>query len=92
MPDRINSPGMQRPRKIDPGIKAGIKNNTRIKMAIKKALRSGAKTIPQISAETSLPPDQITYHLMCMRKFGEIQAGDPDDRDEYYYYELKKDK
>ena len=42
--------------------------------------------------ETGIKTDIITYYLMSLRKFGEIESGDPDDLDEYFYYSLKAKK
>ena len=61
----------------------------RIKKLILKTLEDEPKTIPQISAETNLPADIVTYNLMTLRKYGAIVAGEIDDMDEYFYYQLK---
>jgi predicted transcriptional regulator len=61
-----------------------------VRKKIKKALAEGPKTIPQIATETGIPSHIITYTLMTCRKYGEIETGEPDDMDEYYYYQLKQ--
>jgi len=61
-----------------------------VRKKIKKALADAPKTIPQIALETGIPTHIVTYTLMTCRKYGEIEAGEPDDMDEYYYYQLKQ--
>ena len=60
-----------------------------IRKRIHQSIATDAKTIPQISAEISLPPATVTYHLMTCRKYGQIEVAGLDDNDEYYLYKLK---
>lgn len=73
-------------------IKAGVKAFAGVKRAIKKVLKEGEKTIPEIAGETGMSPADVTYYLMTMLKFGDVAAGDMDDDDEYYFYRLKREK
>jgi len=68
------------------------KEFTRIRKLILKSLETEPKTIPQIARESELPLDVVTYNLMTLRKYGEIEAGEIDDMDEYYYYKLVEKK
>ncbi len=70
-------------------VKAKTKEFVRIKKIILKVLESGNKTIPQISKETKISSDIITYNLMSLIKYGNIKPCEMDDMDEYYFYELK---
>lgn len=62
----------------------------RIKEAIITALESGPKSIPEVAKTASLPLPVVTYHIMSLKKFGEISVGELDENDEYYFYELPK--
>ncbi len=68
------------------------KEFTRIRKLILKSLETEPKTIPQIAQESELPLDVVTYNLMTLRKYGEIETGEIDDMDEYYYYQSVKKK
>ncbi len=60
----------------------------RIKEAIVAALESGPKSIPELAKTVNLPLPLVTYHIMSLRKFGQVAVGDLDENDEYYFYEL----
>ena len=77
-------------RTVPEEVKEKRKEFVRIKKLILKALETGEKTIPQISKEIELPLEVVTYHLMSLRKFYEIDEGEIDDMDEYFFYKLKK--
>ncbi len=68
------------------------KEFTGIRKLILKSLETEPKTIPQIAQESELPLDVVTYNLMTLRKYGEIETGEIDDMDEYYYYQSVKKK
>lgn len=76
-------------RTVPESARSKSKEYIRIRKSIKKALETGEKTIPEISRETGLSADVVTFYLMTLRKFHEIQEAGIDDRDEYYYYRLK---
>lgn len=77
-------------RTVDETVKEKSKEYIRVKKLIKKALEESEKTIPEISKETGLTQEVVTYYLMTMRKFHEVIEGEIDDMDEYFYYKLKK--
>jgi len=77
-------------RSVPDSLKEKRKAYNDVRKKIKKALAEGPKTIPQIASETGIPSHIITYTLMTCRKYGEIETGEPDDMDEYYYYQLKQ--
>lgn len=54
------------------------------------SLKSGEKTIPQISKDTGLELSEVTYYVMSLEKFGEIESGDVDDEDYFFYGITKK--
>jgi hypothetical protein len=77
-------------RQASPEAQAKRKEYADIRRIIKKSLESGDKTIPEIVAETKLNPETVTFYLMTMRRFHEVEVGEIDDMDEYYYYKLKQ--
>ena len=79
-------------RTVPEALRSLRKEYNQIRKQIKETLKTGAKTIPEIAQSTGITAAEVTYHLMTMRKFGEVEAGEPDDMDEYYYYQLKSDK
>ncbi len=62
------------------------KEQRKIIKAIKEALKSGPKTIPQIAEETGLKSDDVVWYLFSLRKYGEIQ--EVEEVDGYYTYKL----
>ena len=58
---------------------------------IKKGLKDGSKTIPELAKETGLKGDLILYYVSAMKKFGEInEAGHADGYFKYSLVEKKK--
>ncbi|MFH2143552.1 MAG: hypothetical protein ABIJ97_14090 [Bacteroidota bacterium] len=77
-------------RVASPEVKENIKVFNKLKKEIFNSLESGQKTIPEVAKDINVDIDVITYHLMTLIRYGSIVAGELDDNDEYYYYELKK--
>ncbi len=75
-------------RTVSSELKEKSKKYVQMKKAIKKALETGEKTIPEIASETGINQEDVTYYLMTMRKFHEVVEGEIDDMDEYFYYKL----
>ena len=60
---------------------------------IKKGLKEGNKTIPELVKETGLKGDRILYYVSAMKKFGEInEAGHSEGYFKYSLVEKKKKK
>ncbi len=57
--------------------------------SILKTLETEQKNIPQIAKDLNLPLPVVTYNLMTLVKYGYINPGEMDDKDEYYFYNLK---
>lgn len=58
---------------------------------IKKCLKDGSKTIPELSKETGLKSDLVLYYVSTMKKFGEIsEAGHEKGYFRYSLVEKKK--
>ncbi len=73
-------------RQVSDEVKASLKEYNRIKKMILKAIEAGPKSIPEISAESGLDQEVVTYHLMTMVKFKDVEVDSLDDMDEYYSY------
>jgi DNA-directed RNA polymerase specialized sigma subunit len=81
---------MKKEREVSAGLRERVKETAGIKKRIKLALEGKELTILEIAAETGINPEEVTYHLMTMRKFGEVEFVDDDDVDEYYSYRIKE--
>jgi len=81
---------IKKKRKVPDSVKAKLKEFTKLKKQILKSLEDGKKSIPEIVEEIKLPHDVVTFHLMTLLKYGDIEVDEIDDMDEYYYYKLKK--
>ena len=79
-------------RTVSEDVKEKRKEFARIKKLILKALETEPKSIPQIAQATKLPLDVVTYNLMTLRKYGDIETGEIDDMDEYFSYKLIQKK
>jgi predicted transcriptional regulator len=77
-------------REVSDKVKENLKAYNKIKKSILKALEDEPKSVPQIAKEIDIPQDMVTYHLMTLQKYGNIEVDDMDDMDEYYLYKLKK--
>ncbi len=77
-------------RVVSDELKERVKAITKINRMILSSLQESKKTIPEITIETKLEPQIVTYHLMTLLKYGKIETDEIDDMDEYYYYKLKK--
>ena len=81
---------MKKRRTVPGELRERVKRYAKIRKAILGELKSEPMTIPQIAERTGLGLETITYHLMTLRKFGEVETGDMDDMDEYYFYRIKE--
>jgi DNA-directed RNA polymerase specialized sigma subunit len=81
---------MKEQREVPVEVRERAKKYTAIKKSIKKALGDEELTILEIAEKTGMKPEEVTYYLMTMRKFGEVEFVDDDDVDEYYSYRIKE--
>ena len=77
-------------RQVPAAVKEELKQFNRMKRAIRQALADGPLTIPELAEKLSVSRHEVTYYVMSLRKYGIITAGEQDDMDEYYFYQLKK--
>ena len=57
---------------------------------LKGALADGPHTVPEVAAATGVDSKVVLWHLMAMKKYGEIVEGE--ERDCYFEYALKEDE
>lgn len=68
-------------------LKESFNEQQRIFKAIKAALKGGPKTVPQLAAECKLDAPKTMWHVMALRRDGDVvEAG---ERDHYLVYSLK---
>ncbi len=68
--------------------KARQKAHREARGLIGAALKAGSRTVPAIAAETHLPSPEVLWHVMAMKRGGEVvEAGRAGD---YFLYALKE--
>ena len=68
-------------------LKEYFNEQQRIFKAIKAALKAGPKTVPQLAAECKLEPPKTMWHVMALRRDGDLV--DDAEQDGYLLYRLK---
>ena len=69
-------------------MKAWLKDQQDVRKRMRAALAGGPRTVPDLAAECGLEGGRLLWHLMAMRRYGEVtEAG---ERDRYVLYSLKK--
>jgi len=81
---------VKKERQVSVAVKDNLKQYNRMKRAIRQALKEGPMTIPELADKLDINTADVTYYVMTLRKYGFITAGEQDDMDEFYYYQLKK--
>jgi predicted transcriptional regulator len=56
--------------------------------ALKKKLREGGKTVPELAAETGISTSDVMWYIAALKKYGEVVEGDKDGS--YFRYELAR--
>ncbi len=81
---------IKKERKVSEEARENLKTFNRIKKSILEALKEGPRTVPEVAEITGLPTPRVHWYLMTLRRYGEVVAGEQDDMDEYFTYELAK--
>ncbi len=68
-------------------LKEYFNEQQRIYKALRAALKTGPKTVPQLARECALDPPKAMWHLMAMRRHGEIL--EDAEQEGYLLYRLK---
>jgi len=95
MTETQTSPAKTRPRRpieelrerrggISPELKAYFTEQQRIFKAVRAALAKGPRTIPQLASDCNLPAPVVVWHVMAMRRYGEVLDGPEQDRQLLY--------
>ena len=66
-----------------------LKEQQQVRKLINKELETEPKTVPMLAEATNLPPTQILWHLMAMKKYGIVQEKEMEGQ--YYTYQLAKE-
>ncbi|OQX65170.1 MAG: hypothetical protein B5M51_01505 [Anaerolinea sp. 4484_236] len=70
-----------------------VKHNNATRKVIKKALKAGPHTIPQLATEIDMPETDVFWHVAAMLKYGAvIETGLEEEDEEYYMYALSEVK
>ena len=72
---------------ISPQLKEYFNSQQRVYKALRAALKSGPHTVPQLAAECQLPSPTVMWHLMALRRYGEVLDGP--EQNGYLLYTLK---
>jgi len=69
-----------------PELRERVKELKRIDTAILAALQEEAKTVPQLAEEIRLSTDVTLWHVMGLRKYGQVVEAEQDG--DYFKYRL----
>jgi len=65
-----------------------VKEQNEIRRRIRRVFADEARTVPEIAQACGLPPEQVFWHVMAMRKYGQVEEQGMDGQ--YYRYQWKK--
>jgi len=80
---------MKRKRDVPEEARSRSKEFARLRKAIRNAMQAEPQSIPDIAAKTGLPTAVVTYTLMTLRRYGEIEETTEIDDTDHYLYSLK---
>jgi predicted transcriptional regulator len=67
-----------------------IKQQNAIRKPIRQAMKNGPRTIPELAEATELATDTVLWHVMAMKKHGDVvEVG---MNGEYYRYALSSER
>lgn len=73
---------------VSPEMKAWLKDQQDVRKRLRAAFASGPRTVPELARECGLEAGRVLWHLMAMRRYGELtEAG---ERERYVLYQLKR--
>ncbi|HEY3381321.1 MAG TPA: hypothetical protein VGK32_06095 [Vicinamibacterales bacterium] len=72
---------------ISKELKEYFNEQQKVYKALRAALRNGPRTVPQLTKECNLPAPIVMWHLMAMRRYGEVLDGP--EQNGYLLYTLK---
>lgn len=65
-----------------------LKEQTRVRRQIVGSLKEGPQTVPALAKATGLPTEAVFWHLMAMKKYGQIMEAEQEG--DYYQYQLSE--
>ena len=69
-------------------LKEYFKEQQRIRKLLREALKTGAKSVPELAQVCALEKPATLWHVMAMRRYGEVL--EVDERNHYPLYALKE--
>ncbi len=73
---------------VPAAMKAWLKEQQGTRKQLREALAQGPRTVPEIASQSGLAPGRVLWHLMAMRRYGEVvEAG---EKERYILYALKR--
>lgn len=63
-----------------------LKEQQSVRRTLKKAMKAGPMTVPQIAEAAGMPADQVLWHVTAMKKYDLVSEVGQDG--EYYLYAL----
>jgi hypothetical protein len=73
---------------VSPEMKLWLKDQQEVRKKLRASLAGGARTVPDLAGACDLEPGRVLWHLMAMRRYGEVM--DAGERDRYVLFALKK--
>lgn len=67
-----------------------VKEQARVRRAIRTGLEAGPRTVPALAAESQLDPGVVLWQLMAMRRYGQVVEAGIEGR--YPTYALKEEQ
>ena len=59
--------------------KSKVKEQSRVIQKIRKELKNGGRTVPEIAAATEISTSDVLWYLMALKKYGLIIEGEKED-------------
>ena len=66
-----------------------LKEQNAVRKQIRQAMSGGPKTVPEVAEATSMPGDQVLWHVTAMKKYDLVVETGMDG--EYYQYQLAEE-
>ena len=68
-----------------------LKEQQAVRKTLKRAMRGGPHSVPQLAIYTDIPTDEVLWHIASMKKYGQVEEAGMDEDYEYYQYVLKNE-
>jgi hypothetical protein len=88
-PDRAALKSLRERRGADlEATQAQLKEQIRVNRDLTRLLEAGPKTVPALAEALGMPTDKVFWHLIAMKKYGQIAEGEQDG--DYFQYRIIK--